>query len=79
MPQTQEFLIHDVADFLDEFLKPEGLAIHCSAVHECMTTRGVKSYATWMETVLLRGEFRDNPRREAAFNSIVMHGRPNTP
>ena len=44
-PQVQERITSQIADVINEELKPEGVAVVCEAVHTCMTMRGVKKPA----------------------------------
>lgn len=59
-PQVQENLNAEIADFLMEELSPEGVAVHISAVHNCIRTRGAKQSSSVMKTTALRGCFKEN-------------------
>ena len=39
--QTQETMTAQIADAIDETLKPRGVAVLIDAEHQCMSTRGV--------------------------------------
>ena len=41
--QIQERMTAEIAQTIDQVLKPRGVAVVIEAVHECMTTRGVHS------------------------------------
>ena len=41
--QTQEFMTASIGKAIEEGLSPDGVAIHISAVHNCMGLRGLKS------------------------------------
>ncbi len=56
--QIQERLTEQVADFLDDVLKPRGLAVVQEMLHTCALIRGVREAMT-MTTVALRGVFRE--------------------
>lgn len=57
--QNQERITTQVADFLEEKLEPQGVAVHLVAKHMCMEMRGVKKHDTWTHTTCLRGIFKD--------------------
>ena len=39
--QTQETMTQQIADCINNALKPKGVAVYIEAFHQCMTTRGV--------------------------------------
>ena len=55
-----------IANTLDEVLKPKGVAVVIEASHQCMTTRGVHKPGVSMVTSRMLGVFRTDPstRRE---------------
>jgi GTP cyclohydrolase I len=59
-PQVQERLTSQVADIINEELKPQGVAVVCEAVHTCMTMRGVKKPGSSVITSAMRGAFQKN-------------------
>jgi GTP cyclohydrolase I len=59
-PQVQERMTSQIADIINEELKPEGVAVVCEAVHTCMTVRGVKKPGSSVVTSAMRGAFRKN-------------------
>jgi len=60
--QVQERLTVQVADFLMENLKPQGVAVVIEASHSCMTIRGVRKPGATMVTSALRGIFIRDPK-----------------
>src|SRR6185436_16228761 len=64
--QVQEKMTAQVANTINEVLKPRGVGVMIEAVHHCMTTRGVHKGGVSMVTSRMLGEFRDNSvtRRE---------------
>jgi len=64
--QVQERLTKQVADYLEEKLKPRGLAVVMEAEHMCMTIRGVQSPGTSTYTAEMRGFFNDHTRTAKA-------------
>ncbi|HEX7708011.1 MAG TPA: GTP cyclohydrolase I [Thermoanaerobaculia bacterium] len=69
--QSQEHLAHDIADTIEKILEPRGIAVWMGGVHLCMVMRGVEQESSFMETNVLRGEFRDDERTRDEFMSIV--------
>jgi len=64
--QVQERLTEQIADFLEEKLKPRGLAVVLEAEHMCMTIRGVQTPGTTTYTAVMRGFFNDHDRTAKA-------------
>jgi GTP cyclohydrolase I len=60
--QVQERLTKQIADFLEENLKPRGVAVVLEAEHMCMTIRGVQVPGTRTYTAAMRGVFGDHAR-----------------
>ncbi len=58
--QIQEKMTAQIANTIDEVLKPQGVAVVIKAVHHCMTTRGIHKPGTDMVTSRMLGVFRDN-------------------
>ena len=61
-PQVQERLTHDVADFLNEELRPKGVAVILEAEHMCMNMRGAKAAGSTTQTSALRGIMKTDAR-----------------
>jgi GTP cyclohydrolase I len=64
--QLQERLTNQIAQALDDALRPRGVAVIVEATHGCMATRGVNQHGVSMMTKCWLGEFRTDPelRRE---------------
>lgn len=60
--QIQEVLTEQIADFLEDKLRPEGIAVVLQAEHTCMTMRGVQAPGTYTTTAIMRGAFSDHAR-----------------
>ena len=69
--QIQEKMTAQIANTLDEVLKPKGVAVVVEATHQCMTTRGVKKEGVTMVTSRMLGAFRDSAKTRREFLSIV--------
>lgn len=69
--QIQERMTAQVADTIDEVLKPRGVAVVIKATHQCMTTRGVHKPGTELTTSRMLGCFRDDPSLRQEFLANV--------
>jgi GTP cyclohydrolase I len=69
--QIQERLTAQVANTIDQVLKPQGVAVVIKAAHHCMSSRGVNIHGTDMVTSRMLGCFRDNPMTRQEFLSMV--------
>lgn len=72
--QTQETMTADIAHTVNRALKPKGVAVMIEAVHECMTTRGVRKAGVATITTQMLGVFRDNPAMREEFLSLIRNG-----
>ena len=73
--QIQEKMTAQVANAIDDVLKPKGVAVVIEASHQCMTTRGVHKSGVGMVTSRMLGLLRDDPTTRREFLSII--GSPN--
>ena len=73
--QVQERLTDQIADFMMENLKPQGVTVVLEASHSCMTIRGVKKPGSVMVTSSLRGTFKRDPRSRGEIMSLIHNGR----
>jgi len=69
--QTQERLTYQIADFIMNSLKPQGVAVVLEASHSCMTIRGIKKPGSVMVTSALRGIFKKDPRSRNEVMSLM--------
>src|SRR3954452_5754891 len=69
--QTQEHMTAQIADAIDEILKPRGVAVVIEAEHTCMSVRGVAKHGALPFPSRYTGMFRDNPAEQARFLSMV--------
>lgn len=70
-PQIQEEATIQLADIIEEKIKPRGIAVVVEATHQCMTWRGVREHDTKMTTSVMRGFFRDNSDARAEFFRLI--------
>jgi len=73
--QTQEGLTVQIAEAIDEALKPRGVAVMLEAEHLCMTLRGVMKPGTSTLTTQFTGVFRDEPAEQARFLTMARSGK----
>ena len=73
--QVQERLTTQVADFIMDNLKPQGVAVVLEASHSCITIRGAKKPDSIMVTSALRGIFKKDLRSRAEVMSLIHSGR----
>ena len=65
--QVQERLGEQIADALEEVLRPKGVGVVIEAVHLCMMMRGVEKQGSRTITSSLRGAFRDDAKTRSEF------------
>jgi GTP cyclohydrolase I len=72
--QVQERLTKQIADLLDEHLKPLGVMVVIEAEHMCMSMRGAKKPKSITVTSAVRGSFRKNPATRAEAMMLIRGG-----
>lgn len=72
--QVQERLTTQIADAVDEVLKPLGVAVILEAKHLCMMMRGVEKQNSSAKTSAMRGQFRSDPKTRSELLSLLNHG-----
>lgn len=70
-PQNQERITKQVADYLQDALKPRGVAVILKARHLCMEMRGIKIKGAETITSHLTGVFRDDIKAREELNQLV--------
>ena len=58
--QVQERMTRQIADFINEVLHPNGVAVVVEALHMCSMMRGVKKHDARMTTSTMLGTFRSD-------------------
>ena len=69
--QIQERLTQQVAETIQEVLKPRGVGVICEARHFCMMMRGVEKQHSGTVTSAMLGAFRDNKETRDEFLSLI--------
>lgn len=69
--QIQEKMTAQIANTIEDVLKPHGVAVVIKATHHCMSTRGVHKHGVDMVTSKMSGVFKSNPMTRQEFLTIV--------
>lgn len=69
--QVQERLTAEIADTIEEVLKPKGTAVIIEATHYCMCGRGVKKQGASTTTSAMRGVFREKDAARAELLQLI--------
>lgn len=69
--QVQERITSQIADILDDVLKPNGVMVVVEGEHLCMCARGVKKYGSKTVTSAVRGQFRGSSALRSEFLSLL--------
>jgi GTP cyclohydrolase IA len=69
--QVQERLTTEIADWLEQNLRPAGVGVVLEAEHQCMTLRGVQKPGARTLTSALHGRLRDDARTRAEFLALT--------
>jgi GTP cyclohydrolase I len=69
--QIQEKMTAEIANCLNDVLKPDGVAVVVEAAHQCMTTRGVHKSDVTMVTSRMLGVFRDQSQTRQEFLAAI--------
>ena len=72
--QIQEKLTAQIANCIQDVLKPKGVAVVVEAQHQCMTTRGIGTPGISMVTSQLLGKFRTDSSTRREFYSMIDQG-----
>ncbi len=70
-PQVQERLTAQIADTLEDILKPRGTIVVIEAEHLCMSMRGINKPGAKTVTSAVRGQLRDSTTRAEAMSLIL--------
>lgn len=69
--QVQEKLTAQIANCIQDVLKPKGVGVVIDASHQCMTTRGIHKSEVTMVTSQMLGTFRKDARTRDEFLRII--------
>lgn len=69
--QVQEKMTAQIANCIQDVLKPKGVGVVIDATHQCMTTRGIHKSGVSMVTSRMLGTFRKDARTRAEFLRMI--------
>jgi GTP cyclohydrolase I len=72
--QVQERMTRQIADFIRDVLKPQGVAVVVEGLHLCTMMRGVKKHDARMTTSAMHGAFRTNLATRQEFLDNISRG-----
>src|SRR5688572_21483328 len=72
--QIQERMTREIADFINELIKPQGVAVVMEALHMCSMMRGVKKHDARMTTSTMLGSFRSKIATRQEFLDNISRG-----
>jgi len=72
--QVQERMTQQIAEFLDETLHPQGVAVVVEGMHMCAAMRGVKKANARMSTSAMLGIFKKNQVTRNEFLEHISRG-----
>jgi GTP cyclohydrolase I len=73
--QIQEKLTAEIAEAIQDVLKPQGVGVVIEAEHSCMTLRGVKSPGANLTTSRMMGALREDARTREEFLALTRQHR----
>jgi len=71
--QVQERLTLQIADTIEQKVRPLGVAVVIEATHLCMAMRGVEKQSSVTVTSAMRGVFHKDPRTRAEFLELIHY------
>ncbi|NLT19991.1 MAG: GTP cyclohydrolase I FolE [Syntrophomonadaceae bacterium] len=72
-PQLQERLTSQIADCINDTLKPYGVGVVIQAEHMCMTMRGIRKPGSLTVTSAVRGIFESRSEARAELLSLIQN------
>jgi GTP cyclohydrolase I len=71
--QVQERLTHQIAEAINEAIRPQGVGVVMEAQHLCMMMRGVEKQTSVTVTSAMLGAFKTQLQTRNEFLSLVRH------
>lgn len=69
--QVQERMTQEIADTLDKYLHPQGVAVVSEAFHMCMMMRGVEKQNSSATASAMHGVFKEDARTRSEFLTFI--------
>ena len=73
--QIQEKMTSQIANTIQDVLKPKGVAVVIEAAHSCMSIRGVRKPDSLCVTSAMKGLFRSNLSSRSEVMNLIYGGR----
>ena len=71
--QVQERLTQQIAECLNEAIRPQGVGVVIEAFHLCMAMRGVEKQNCFATTSAMLGVFREDRATRSEFMNLIGH------
>ena len=71
--QVQERMTQQIADTIEEHLRPQGVAVVSEARHMCMMMRGVEKQNSSATASAVHGIFKEDPRTRSEFLNLISN------
>jgi GTP cyclohydrolase I len=71
--QVQERMTQQIADTIEEYMQPNGVAVVSEAFHMCMMMRGVEKQNSSATTSAMLGVFQEDARTRMEFLDLISH------
>ena len=75
--QIQEMMTRQIADIINDTLKPDGVGVIVEGQHMCMMMRGVQKDQARMITSAMIGSFKDDEKTRTEFLNLLHKERRN--
>ena len=69
--QVQERMTQEIADTIDQYLNPRGVAVVAEGYHMCMMMRGVQKQNSITTTSAMHGIFTEDARTRSEFLNLI--------
>jgi len=73
--QVQERMTTEIAETIEEVLRPKGVGVVVEASHLCMMMRGVERQNAYAISSSLKGSFNEDSKTRSEFMELIRHRR----
>ena len=73
--QVQERLTMQIAETIEQVLKPQGVGVVVEAKHLCMMMRGVQKQNSYTVTSSMRGTFESDSKTRSEFMALIRQAK----
>jgi GTP cyclohydrolase I len=71
--QVQERMTQEIADTIEKYLSPRGVAVVVEGLHMCMMMRGVQKQNSITTTSAMNGIFKEDARTRVEFLNLIKN------